>query len=60
MAGLDLSGLIGAALGAALYAVAPPPYKARATVNVDFHMEQAWPQNTDREQFYYLEREIAS
>lgn len=52
-----LSGLIGAALGAALYAVAPPPYKARATVNVDFHMDQAWPQNTDREQFYYLERE---
>jgi hypothetical protein len=26
-------------------------------VNVDFHLEQAWPENTDREQFYYLERE---
>jgi hypothetical protein len=52
-----LAGLIGAALGAASYAVVPPPYMARATVNVDFHMEQAWPQNTDREQFYYLERE---
>ncbi len=51
------AGLLGALLGAAAYAVAPPPYRARATVNVDFHMEQAWPQNTDREQFYYLERE---
>lgn len=50
-------GLLGALLGAASFAVAPPPYRARATVNVDFHLEQAWPQNTDREQFYYLERE---
>jgi hypothetical protein len=48
---------LGALLGAAAFAVAPPPYRARATVNVDFHLEQAWPQNTDREQFYYLERE---
>jgi hypothetical protein len=52
-----LGGLIAAALGAIAYAAAPPPYRARATVNVDFHLEQAWPQNTDREQFYYLERE---
>jgi hypothetical protein len=52
-----LGGLIGAVLGAGMYAVAPPPFRARATVNVDFHLEQAWPQNTDREQFYYLERE---
>ena len=50
-------GLLGALLGAAAFAVAPPPYRASATVNVDFHLEQAWPQNTDREQFYYLERE---
>lgn len=49
--------LAGALLGAAVYLVAPPLYRARATVNVDFHMEQAWPQNSDREQFYYLERE---
>ena len=52
-----LGGLVAALLGAALYVLAPPPYRARATVNVDFHLEQAWPQNTDREQFYYLERE---
>jgi hypothetical protein len=49
--------LLGALLGAAAFAVVPPPFRARATVNVDFHLEQAWPQNTDREQFYYLERE---
>jgi len=52
-----LGALVGALVGAAVFYIAPPPYRARATVNVDFHMEQAWPQNTDREQFYYLERE---
>ena len=49
--------LLGAALGAALYYIVPPPYRAQATVNVDFNLEQAWPQETDRQQFYYLERE---
>lgn len=49
--------LVGAVLGAAMYYVAPPPYRARATVNVDFNLEEAWPQDTDRQQFYYLERE---
>jgi len=44
-------------MGAVVFFVAPPAYRARATVNVDFHLEQAWPQNSDREQFYYLERE---
>jgi capsular polysaccharide biosynthesis protein len=48
---------IGALAGAGIYYLAPPPFRARATVNVDFHLERAWPQNTDREQFYYLERE---
>ncbi|MBI1855281.1 MAG: hypothetical protein HYR93_05385 [Chloroflexi bacterium] len=52
-----VSAVVGALIGAAVYYIAPPPYRARATVNVDFHLEQAWPQNTDREQFYYLERE---
>jgi hypothetical protein len=47
----------GALLGTAAFYLAPPPYRARATVIADFHLEQAWPQNTDREQFYYLERE---
>ena len=36
---------------------APPPYRARATVNVDFNLEEAWPEESDRQQFYYLERE---
>ena len=52
-----LGAVLGALGGVAVHYVAPPPYRARATVNVDFHLEQAWPQNTDREQFYYLERE---
>ena len=52
-----LGAAAGALLAAAVYLIAPPDYRARATVNVDFHLEQAWPQNTDREQFYYLERE---
>ena len=52
-----LGALLGMLLGAALYYVVPPPYRAQATVNVDFNLEQAWPQETDRQQFYYLERE---
>lgn len=52
-----LAALLGTLIGAAIYFVAPPPYRARATVNVDFNLEQAWPQETDRQQFYYLERE---
>ncbi|MBC7877138.1 MAG: hypothetical protein H7Y59_08220 [Anaerolineales bacterium] len=52
-----LGAIIGAILGAALFYIVPPPYRARATVNVDFNLEQAWPQETDRQQFYYLERE---
>ncbi|MGC8856115.1 MAG: hypothetical protein ACP5QU_04885 [Anaerolineae bacterium] len=52
-----LTALLGALGGAAIYALFPPPYRAQATVNVDFNLEQAWPQESDREQFYYLERE---
>lgn len=49
--------LVGALIGAAFFYLFPPPYRAKATVNVDFNLEQAWPQDTDRQQFYYLERE---
>lgn len=49
--------VIGALVGTALFYIAPPPYRARATVNVDFNLEEAWPEETDRQQFYYLERE---
>ena len=52
-----LGAMLGALLGAAVYFIVPPPFRAKATVNVDFNLEQAWPQNTDRQQFYYLERE---
>src|SRR5689334_13797249 len=53
----SVGALIGALLGAGLYYVAPPPYRAHAIVLVDFNLEQAWPKDTDRQQFYYLERE---
>ena len=53
----SVGALIGALIGAAVYYIAPPPYRAHATVLVDFNLEQAWPQETDRQQFYYLERE---
>ena len=53
----SLGALIGALLGAAVYYVAPPPYRAHGVVLVDFNLEQAWPEETDRQQFYYLERE---
>lgn len=52
-----LGALAGALLGWAVYALVPPPFRARATALVDFNLEQAWPQETDRQQFYYLERE---
>jgi hypothetical protein len=40
-----------------LYYLSPPPHRAHAIVLVDFNLEQAWPAETDRQQFYYLERE---
>ena len=52
-----LGALIGSALGAAFYYIAPPEYRARAVVNVDFNLEEAFPDNNDRQDFYYLERE---
>jgi hypothetical protein len=52
-----LGTLVGAVLGVAIYSLSPPPYRAGATVNVDFNLEEAWPDETDRQQFYYLERE---
>jgi hypothetical protein len=52
-----LGAAVGALIGAAVYYIIPPDYRARATVSVDFNLEQAWPKETDRQQFYYLERE---
>src|SRR5215208_5045718 len=53
----SIGALVGALIGAGTHYIAPPPYRAHATVLVDFNLEQAWPQETDRRQFYYLERE---
>jgi len=52
-----LSGLVGALLGGLAYVIFPPDFRARATVVVDFNMEESWPVDSDRELFYYLERE---
>lgn len=52
-----LGAIFGAILGVVIFYAAPPPFRAQAIVNVDFNLEQAWPQETDRQQFYYLERE---
>lgn len=52
-----LGAILGSALGASMYFIAPPPHRARATVLVDFNLEEALPQDTDRQHFYYLERE---
>lgn len=52
-----LGAVAGALIAAAVYYLAPPAYRARATVNVDFNLEEAWPEESDRQQFYYLERE---
>ena len=52
-----LSGLVGALIGGTVYFLFPPDFRARATVVVDFNMEESWPVDSDRELFYYLERE---
>jgi capsular polysaccharide biosynthesis protein len=53
----SIGALLGGLIGAGAFYAAPPPYRAHAVVLVDFNLEQAWPQETDRQQFYYLERE---
>lgn len=53
----SIGALIGGLLGAAVFYFSPPPYRAHAVVLVDFNIEEAWSQETDRQQFYYLERE---
>lgn len=52
-----LSGLVGGLIGGAVYFIFPPDFRARATIVVDFNMEESWPVDSDRELFYYLERE---
>lgn len=52
-----LGALGGALLALALYYVAPPPFRARATVVVDANLEEAWVFFPDRQLFQFLARE---
>jgi hypothetical protein len=53
-----LTTLIGALIGYALFLIFPPDFRARATINVDQNLEQAWPKaDTERELMTYLSRE---
>lgn len=50
--------VLGALVATAIFLVLPPPFRARATVLVDFNVEQAMPpNNSDRQVFFYLQRE---
>src|SRR3990170_8372073 len=52
-----LGALIGALLAWGLFQVAPPAYRARATVVVDNNLEEAWVYFPDRQLFQFLQRE---
>lgn len=49
--------IIGGLIGAAIYQLWTPPYRAAARVVVDQNLEKALPAAPDREVFYFLERE---
>ena len=49
--------LLGVLVAGAVYAIAPPPFRAQATVIVDNNLEEAWQYFPDRQLFYFLERE---
>src|SRR3990172_6970246 len=52
-----LGALIGALLAWGVYSIAPPDYRARATVVVDNNLEEAWVFFPDRQLFQFLQRE---
>ncbi len=52
-----LGALVGALLAFAVYQIAPPAYRARATVVVDNNLEEAWVFFPDRQLFQFLARE---
>lgn len=52
-----LGALIGALLAGGAFAIAPPDYRARATVVVDNNLEEAWTFFPDRQLFNFLQRE---
>ena len=53
-----LAALLGGLLGAAIYFIAPPAYRARAVVQIDFNIEEAYQPTQDKQSFYYVEREV--
>ncbi len=52
-----LGSVLGALIGAAIFYLFPPMYRAQATVIVDFNIEESWTYGDDRGVYYYLERE---
>jgi hypothetical protein len=54
---LLVAALIGGLIGAAIYQLWVPPFRAMSKVVVDQNLEQALPEAPDREVFYFLERE---
>ncbi len=50
--------LLGGVMGMVAYALWPPAYRSRATVQVDFNIEEAYTPSSDKQAFYYLEREV--
>ena len=54
---LLVAALIGGLIGAAIYQLWTPPFRAMSKVIVDQNLEQALPAAPDREVFYFLERE---
>ena len=52
-----LFSMLGALIGAGVFYLFPPMYRAQATVVVDFNLEESLTEGDDRALFYYLERE---
>src|SRR3989304_4393269 len=52
-----LGALLGALVGWALFQIAPPAFRAQATVVVDNNLEEAWVYFPDRQLFQFLPRE---
>ena len=52
-----LFSVLGALFGVGAYYPFPPDYRAKATVVVDFNLEESLTEGNDRDLFYYLERE---
>jgi uncharacterized protein involved in exopolysaccharide biosynthesis len=54
---LLVAALMGGLIGAALYQLWTPPFRAETRVVIDQNLEQVLPEAPDREVFYFLERE---